>query len=891
MAASSKYASLTTPASLKVGAQQFAAFPVKALESLGYGPIARLPYSLRILLENLLRHYPQGLVSDADIDNLASWRPGAISPEAVPFMPARVILQDFTGVPALVDLAAMRSALARHGGDPATMNPFIPADLVIDHSIQVDRSADREALAANVGLEMQRNRERYLMLHWGQRAFRNFRVVPPGTGIVHQVNLEYLASVVVTSELNGVPVIYPDSVLGTDSHTTMINGLGVMGWGVGGIEAEAVLLGQPYSLQIPEVVGVRLGGNLPPGTTATDLVLTITQFLRQKGVVGRFVEFFGDGLAALSLPDRATIANMAPEYGATMGFFPVDDETLRYLRASGRPVEQVHLVEAYCREQGFFYAAGNPEPEYSVVYEIGLDTVVPSLAGPKRPQDLLPLSGIKADFNQQFAGQIAASSPSSGPSAAELANGAVVIAAITSCTNTSNPDVMIGAGLLARKARERGLTSKPWVKTSLAPGSRVVTRYLEQSGLLPDLEALGFHVIGYGCTTCIGNSGPLPDDIAAAIKERNLVVAAVLSGNRNFEARIHPQVRANYLGSPPLVVAYALAGTVLIDLEKEPLGNDQSGQPVYLRDIWPSAEEIRAAVRQSLKPDLFTVSYSSVFAGDEQWQSLTGSSSELYQWDPDSSYIREPPFFQDLSLESKTTGNITGARILALFGDSITTDHISPAGSIGPQTPAGLYLQQLGIAPPDFNSYGSRRGNHEVMMRGTFANIRIKNRMVEREGGLTRYWPSGEEMAIYDAAMRYQEEKTPLVIFAGKDYGTGSSRDWAAKGTMLLGVKAVIASSFERIHRSNLVGMGVLPLQFPEGVDAQSLGLNGSETVSLTGLDGQLVPGQKVPVHILRADGGQTTVDVRLRLDNTMEIDYYRQGGILHKVLRQRLQR
>ena len=771
------------------------------------------------------------------------------------------------------------------------MNPFIPADLVIDHSIQVDRSADREALAVNAGLEMERNRERYLMLHWGQRAFRNFRVVPPGTGIVHQVNLEYLASVVVTGDDRGTPILYPDSVLGTDSHTTMINGLGVMGWGVGGIEAEAVLLGQPYSLQIPEVVGVRLSGSLPPGTTATDLVLTITKFLRGKGVVGRFVEFFGDGLAVLSLPDRATIANMAPEYGATMGYFPVDDETLRYLRASGRSAEQVQLVEAYYREQGFFYTAESPEPGYSIVYDIGLDTVVPSLAGPKRPQDLLPLSGIKENFNSQFAGQLAASKAISTSQPAEkLSNGSVVIAAITSCTNTSNPDVMIGAGLLARKARERGLASKPWVKTSLAPGSRVVTRYLEQSGLLPDLETLGFHVIGYGCTTCIGNSGPLPDDIATTIKDQQLVVAAVLSGNRNFEARIHPQVRANYLGSPALVVAYALAGTVLIDLEKEPLGADKNGQPVYLRDIWPSAEEIRAAVRHSLKPDLFTVSYGTVFAGDEQWRSLTGTSSELYQWDQDSSYIREPPFFQDLSPEPKAIGNITGARILALFGDSITTDHISPAGSIGPQTPAGLYLQQLGITPQDFNSYGSRRGNHEVMMRGTFANIRIKNRMVDREGGLTKHWPGGEEMTIYDAAMRYQREQTPLVLFAGTDYGTGSSRDWAAKGTMLLGVRAVIAASFERIHRSNLVGMGVLPLQFPEGMDAASLGLDGSETVSLTGLDGQLQPGQKIALVITRADGTHTPVDVRLRLDNAMELEYYRHGGILQKVLRQRLE-
>lgn len=891
MSASKDFSQFNPRTTVQAGGKSYTVFSVKALEHLGYGPIDRLPYSLRILLENLLRHYPQGLVSDADIDNLATWQPQKISPEAVPLMPARVILQDFTGVPALVDLAAMRSALARAGGDPSTMNPFIPADLVIDHSVQVDRSASADSLQANVDLEMARNRERYTMLHWGQQAFANFRVVPPGTGIVHQVNLEYLASVVVSGEQQGEAVLYPDSVLGTDSHTTMVNGLGVMGWGVGGIEAEAVLLGQPYSLQIPEVVGVRLSGSLPAGTTATDLVLTITRFLRGKGVVGRFVEFFGPGLAALSLPDRATIANMAPEYGATMGFFPVDEETLRYLRASGRPESLVSLVEQYCRHQGFFFAPENPEPGYTVVYDILLDTVVPSLAGPKRPQDLLPLSGVREDFHRQFEKQLAASSAAKMDAPADqLTNGSVVIAAITSCTNTSNPDVMIGAGLLARKARQRGLRPKPWVKTSLAPGSRVVTRYLEQSGLLPDLEALGFQVVGYGCTTCIGNSGPLDEAIAAPIREQNLVAAAVLSGNRNFEARIHPLIRANYLGSPPLVVAYALAGTVLIDLEQEPLGIDQQGQPVFLKDIWPSAEEIRAAVRQSLKPDLFTLSYGSVFDGDAQWQALSAGTSDLYPWDAESSYIREPPFFQNLSAEPQPVSNIEGARILALFGDSITTDHISPAGSIGPQTPAGLYLQSLGIQPVDFNSYGSRRGNHEVMMRGTFANIRIKNRMVEREGGSTKAWPEGVEMPIYDAAMHYQEVGTPLVVFAGKDYGTGSSRDWAAKGTMLLGVRTVIAASYERIHRSNLVGMGVLPLQFPEGVDAQSLGLDGSEIISIVGIADQMIPGQKVSLRIDRADGRTETTEVLLRLDNAMEIDYYRHGGILQKVLRQRMQ-
>jgi aconitate hydratase len=910
MTATTDFASFDPRISIQAGGTTYTAYSVKALEALGYGPIERLPFSIRILLENLLRHYPQGLVSGQDIDNLASWQPGHVNPAAVPFMPSRVVLQDFTGVPALVDLAALRSALARNGGDPATMNPFIPVDLVIDHSIQVDSSASKEAFATNVGLEMQRNRERYTMLHWGQQAFRNFRVVPPGTGIVHQVNLEYLASVVQSSEQEGALLAFPDSVLGTDSHTTMINGLGVMGWGVGGIEAEAVLLGQPYSLQIPEVVGVRLNGAMRPGTTATDLVLTLTKFLRSKGVVGRFVEFFGPGLEALSLPDRATIGNMSPEYGATMAFFPVDAETLRYLKASGRSSEQIDLVAAYCKEQGFFFAPDSREPDYSVTYEVALEEVVPSLAGPRRPQDLLPLAVVGDDFSTQFEKKLGQSTPPieagnmdgcpccvKEPTTAALpreqctglTNGSVVIAAITSCTNTSNPDVMIGAGLLARKARARGLTSKPWVKTSMAPGSRVVTRYLEQSGLLPDLEALGFHIVGYGCTTCIGNSGPLDETVAARIRDQKLVVAAVLSGNRNFEARIHPQIQANYLGSPPLVVAYALTGTMLVDLEKDPLGIDDHGKPVFLRDIWPTKEEIQAAVAKNVTPEMFTTSYASVFAGDDQWNALQGGSGDLYQWDKESSYIREPPFFQHLTPEPQPPQDITAARILAIFGDSITTDHISPAGAIGPQTPAGLYLQSLGISPRDFNSYGSRRGNHEVMMRGTFANIRIRNQMVQQEGGLTRLMPEGEEMPIYDAAMRYQENGTPLVVIAGKDYGTGSSRDWAAKGTMLLGIKAVLAASFERIHRSNLVGMGVLPLQFPEGMDAKSLGLDGSETITLTGLEALLEPGKAVPLRIDRADGRSETITVILRLDNDMEINYYRNGGILHKVLRQRL--
>ncbi|NLX18303.1 MAG: aconitate hydratase AcnA [Desulfobulbus sp.] len=878
------------PAPLHVNGTDYTIFPVRqTLAALAAGPLERLPYSLRLLLENLLRQASRGQAHAADIETLARWQPEAVPDAAIPFMPARIILQDFTGVPALVDLAAMRSALARHGGDPAAMNPLIPVDLIIDHSVQVDRAADAEALRYNTELEMARNRERYTMLHWGQQAFKNFRVVPPGSGIVHQVNLEFLASVVTCNGHDGTATLYPDSVLGTDSHTTMINGLGVMGWGVGGIEAEAVMLGHPYPLQIPEVVGVRLTGSLRPDTTATDLVLTVTSFLRSKGVVGRFVEFFGPGLTGLSLPDRATIANMAPEYGATMGFFPVDAETLRYLEASGRSKAQVNLVEQYCRTQGFFFTPDSPEPQYSIVYHISLEEVKPSLAGPKRPQDLLSPAAIQHDFTRQFASLLPRNA--SADTADGLTNGSVVIAAITSCTNTSNPDVMIGAGLLARKARARGLTRKPWVKTSLAPGSKAVTRYLEQSGLLSDLEALGFYVVGYGCTTCIGNSGPLDESISTAITRKNLVVAAVLSGNRNFEARIHPQVRANYLASPLLVVAYALAGTVLTDLENTPLGTDHQGQPVYLRDIWPGKEEIRAVVQEHLKPDLFTGTYASVFAGDQQWRNLSKEKSDVYQWDPDSTYIREPPFFSDFAPQAPPTTDIVDARILALFGDSITTDHISPAGAIGPETPAGQYLQQLGVPPAEFNSYGSRRGNHEVMMRGTFANIRIRNQMVEREGGWTKLWPEGIEMSIYEAAFRYKQQQVPLVIFAGQDYGTGSSRDWAAKGTMLLGVRAVIASSFERIHRSNLVGMGVLPLQFPEGVDAQTLHLDGSEQISITGLTGVLEPGGQLLMRIDRADGTCETASLRLRLDNRAEIDYYREGGILHKVLREQLQK
>ncbi|WP_028580172.1 aconitate hydratase AcnA [Desulfogranum japonicum] len=883
-------------------------FALSALDQSEFGPISRFPYSLRVLLENLLRYSHQGLVDRDDLLALLSWRPEATPQRGIPFMPSRVVLQDFTGVPALVDLAALRSAVARNGGDPADMNPFIPVDLVIDHSIQVDRYGNNEAVAFNVQREMERNVERYVMLHWGQKAFKNFRVVPPGTGIVHQVNLEYLASVAQTGNLDGQDIVYPDSVLGTDSHTTMINGLGVMGWGVGGIEAEAVLLAQPYTLQIPDVVGMRLSGTLPAGTTATDLVLTITRFLREKGVVGRFVEYFGPALQTLSLPDRATIANMAPEYGATMGFFPVDEVTVRFLQNSGRDPQLVQLVEDYFKAAGMFYTPDAPEPEYSTTYEIDLATVKPALSGPRRPQELLLLSEVSPDFNKQFSGQLSEKEesidagnmdgcPTCGTKPVEcslklgdkdcLTDGAVVIAAITSCTNTSNPDVMIGAGLLARKAAALGLKTKPWVKTSMAPGSRVVTQYLEKSGLLTDMEALGFNVVGYGCTTCIGNSGPLDDQVAKTINEKNLITASVLSGNRNFEARIHPLIQANYLASPLLVIAYALVGSININMDADPLGKDKDGNPVYLKDIWPTREEIDDVVSSAVTPDLFINSYASVFDGDENWQNLHGGDSSLFPWDPESSYIREPSFFVDLPVEPEPISDIDNARILALFGDTITTDHISPAGAIGPDSPAGRYLQDQGVKPEDFNSFGSRRGNHEVMMRGTFGNIRINNTMVEGIGGYTRLMPEDQEMSIYDAAMAYKQKNVPLVVLAGKDYGTGSSRDWAAKGTKLLGVQAVIAVSFERIHRSNLIGMGVLPLQFAEESSAESLGITGSETISIIGLNQEITPCCTVDVLVNKADGSTFEFPATVRLDNDMEIDYYRHGGILQKVLRQ----
>lgn len=876
-----------------VNGKEYAFYSLPALQSAGFDNVDRLPFSIRILLENQLRHLSTGMITEDNVVNLASWRPGMQDLQSIPFMPGRVILQDFTGVPALVDLAALRSAFARHGGDPEKMNPFISADLIIDHSIQVDRSGDKNALFYNVQQEFMRNRERYTMLHWGQTAFLNFHVIPPGNGIVHQVNLEYLASVVRVAENDREPLVYADTVIGTDSHTTMINALGVLGWGVGGIEAEAVLLGQPYSMQIPDVVGVRLQGGLKEGVTATDLVLSITEFLRSKGVVGRIVEFFGPGTEQLSLPDRATIANMAPEYGATMGFFPVDRETLRYLLASGRSSNLVNLVEKYNREQGLFLSQATPEPAYSVVYEIRLDQIETSLAGPRKPQERIPLSAMGESFEKLVAKR---QKPREGCFEKNgeqicIKDGAVVIAAITSCTNTSNPAVMIGAGLLAQKAAALGLRAKPWVKTSMAPGSRVVSHYLEKAGLLTPLEQFGFHVVGYGCTTCIGNSGPLDEKISDVIEQKQLLAAAVLSGNRNFEARIHPLIHANYLCSPQLVVAYAIAGTVMIDFESEPLGNKTDGTPVYLRDIWPTSKEIQTLEAETVTPALFTASYQNIFSGNEAWNDLKMKDSSLYQWDNDSSYIQEPPFFKDVSSEPPQLSTIEKARILAIFGDTITTDHISPAGGIPIDSPAGRYLQKLGIAPHEFNSYGSRRGNHQVMMRGTFGNIRIRNLMVDRAGGYTRFMPDGIEMSIYDAAIRYQASSTPLVVIAGKDYGTGSSRDWAAKGTLLLGVKAVIAESFERIHRSNLVGMGVLPLQFAKDIESASLGLDGSEVITISGIAANLTPGAQITVIADRGDNRSPIVfQTTVRLDNPVELEYYRHGGILQKVLRQMLE-
>ncbi len=855
------------------------------------GDISRLPTSLKVLLENLLRWEDDVTVRSDDLRSLVSWLQTRSSDQEIQYRPARVLMQDFTGVPAVVDLAAMRDAVARAGGDPQKINPLSPVDLVIDHSVMVDRFGSDQAFEQNVEIEMQRNGERYEFLRWGQQAFDNFSVVPPGTGICHQVNLEYLGQVVWTREENGETVAYPDTLVGTDSHTTMINGLGVLGWGVGGIEAEAAMLGQPVSMLIPEVIGFRLSGKLNEGVTATDLVLTVTQMLRKHGVVGKFVEFYGPGLDHLPLADRATIGNMAPEYGATCGFFPVDQITIDYLRLTGRNEERIALVEAYSKAQGMWRDSNSPDPVFTATLELDLAQVQPSVAGPKRPQDRVTLGDIGANFDLllETGGrkQQADTSVEVNGENFHLKHGAVVIAAITSCTNTSNPNVLMAAGLVAKKAVERGLKRQPWVKSSLAPGSKVVTDYLERAGLTRYLDQLGFNLVGYGCTTCIGNSGPLPDAIGQAITDNDLIVSSVLSGNRNFEGRVHPLVKANWLASPPLVVAFALAGTTRINMDREPLGYDGQNQPVYLKDIWPSSAEIAEAVAR-IDGEMFRSRYADVFSGDEHWQKIPVSAGDTYQWNAGSSYVQNPPYFEDIGQPPAPPADVENARVLAVFGDSITTDHISPAGNIKASSPAGLYLQSLGVAPEDFNSYGSRRGNHEVMMRGTFANIRIKNEMLGgEEGGNTLYQPSGEKLSIYDAAMRYQAEGVPLVVIAGKEYGTGSSRDWAAKGTNLLGVKSVIAESFERIHRSNLIGMGVLALQFVGEQTRQSLGLNGTEKLSIRGLGADIKPRQLLTVDVERQDGSRDSFQVLSRIDTLNEVQYFKAGGILHYVLRQ----
>ncbi len=862
------------------------------LDRAGVADIGRLPLTVKVLLENLLRNAGDGVVAEADARALAGWRPGTGIDAELPFLPARVILQDFTGVPAVVDLAAMRDAMAALGGDPARINPLVPADLVIDHSVQVDRYGTGDAFAFNVAREYERNGERYQLLRWAQTAFTDLRVVPPGTGIVHQVNLEYLATVVMArADAAGETVAYPDTLVGTDSHTTMVNGLGVLGYGVGGIEAEAVLLGQPLYSPMPKVVGVRLHGELPLGSTATDLVLVVTEMLRAHGVVGAFVEFAGDGLAGLALADRATIANMSPEFGATAALFPIDDETLAYLRLTGRERAHVALVEAYAKEQGLWREPG-PGPEFDETLELDLAAVRPSLAGPRRPQDRVPLEDVRASFGAAY--PQALPSPDDADAArmedeggpAPVRNGSVAIAAITSCTNTSNPTVMVGAGLLARNAVARGLRVAPTVKTSLAPGSKVVTRYLERAGLMAPLEELGFGLVGYGCTTCIGNSGPLDEPLARAIEAHDLVVAAVLSGNRNFEGRIHPLVRASYLASPPLVVAFALAGRVDIDLTREPLGIAGDGRPVMLADIWPSPEEVRATIGEAITPELFREIYAAVFEGDERWRALPVPAGDRYAWDPASTYIASPPFFGDLGPEPAPAADITGARALALLGDSVTTDHISPAGSIPAWSPAGQWLQARGVTPVEFNSYGARRGHHEVMMRGTFGNIRLRNALAAQEGPYTTHQPSGAAMFLYDAAIRYAEEGVPLLVIAGREYGSGSSRDWAAKGAMLLGIRAILAQSYERIHRSNLVGMGVLPLQFLSGESAASHGLTGRERYDVLGLADALRPRQEVKIRVTDEAGVERTMRAVARLDGPIEVEYYRQGGILPAVLR-----
>ena len=876
--------------SLSVGDQTVSFYSLEALERAGFPKVARLPYSLKVLLENLLRREDGRSVTADDIKALADWDPSNGIAKEIAFTPARVLLQDFTGVPAVVDLAAMRDGVVRLGGHPGQINPLQPAELVIDHSVQVDHFREVNAFDLNARLEFSRNKERYAFLKWGQQAFDNFRVVPPDTGIVHQVNLEHLARVVCLDENGGQPMAYPDTLVGTDSHTTMVNGLGVVGWGVGGIEAEAAMLGQPISMLVPDVVGFKLTGRLPEGVTATDLVLTITERLRQHGVVGKFVEFFGPGLSSLTLADRATLGNMSPEYGSTVAICPVDQMTLDYLTLTGRDTGQVALVEAYAKAQGMF-GAGSSMPTYAAVVEFDLAEVEPSIAGPKRPQDRVPLKQAKAAFATTLGDLLSRRTKpeSSGVgNGVGLDHGAVVVAAITSCTNTSNPSVMIAAGLLAKKAAARGLKSKPWVKTSLAPGSLVVTDYLEAAGLMAPLAELGFGLVGYGCTTCIGNSGPLPEDVAAEVKNRDLVVASVLSGNRNFEGRVQPQVQANYLASPPLVVAYALAGQMNVDLTTESLGLDPDGVEVFLKDVWPTATEVQSTMATAVRTDQFTSKYAGVFDGDNRWRGLQSPEGERFDWDDTSTYVRNPPFFDDLVLEPTVPGNVVGARVLAHLGDSVTTDHISPAGSIPADGPAGSYLVSCGVDPKDFNSFGSRRGNHEVMMRGTFANIRLRNHLAPgTEGGWTRYQPGDTPMNIYDAAMKYKASGVPLLILAGTEYGTGSSRDWAAKGTMLLGVRVVIAASFERIHRSNLVFMGVLPLQFRDGDNAETLGLTGRETFEVTGIADELTPRGEAMVRTVAEDGDRREFTVTVRIDTPEEIDYYRHGGILPYVLRQ----
>ncbi len=868
------------------------------LNQLKIGHVDRLPISIRILLENALRNLDNFEVMEDAVTALATWN-GAAADVEIPFKPARVVLQDFTGVPVVIDLASLRGAMARLGGDPTKINPIIPVDLVIDHSVQVDRFGTTGAIAFNADVEFQRNKERYQFLHWGQKAFDNFRVVPPATGIVHQVNLEYLAKVVQVFNVDGEPTIMPDTLVGTDSHTTMINALGVLGWGVGGIEAEAAMLGQPIYMLMPQVVGFKLTGVLREGATATDLVLTITQMLRKKGVVDKFVEFYGEGCGALTLADRATIANMAPEYGATMGFFPVDEQTLSYLRLTGRDEALIQRVERYCKEQGLFRQESF-EPYFSDTLELNLSDVEPSLAGPKRPQDRVALREMKPSFHKALRAPVKERGYELDDQAVErtavianngstekVGHGVVVIAAITSCTNTSNPSVMVGAGLLAKKAVERGLVSKPYVKTSLAPGSRVVTDYLDKAGLTPYLQALGFHTVGYGCTTCIGNSGPVPAKVAQAVEEGKIVSAAVISGNRNFEGRVNPIVKANYLASPPLVVAYALAGRVDIDLLNDPIGHDRDGEPVYLREIWPTQAEIQQVLDSAISPEMFIRQYSNVYDGNPTWNAISAGSDSVYEWDEHSTYIREAPFFVDFSVEPGAVQPIMGARALAVLGDTITTDHISPAGDIALDSPAGKYLEDHHVAKPDFNQYGARRGNHEVMIRGTFANIRLRNQLAHgQEGGYTTYIPTGEFMTIFDAAMKYQQAGTPLIVLAGAEYGTGSSRDWAAKGTALLGVKAVLARSFERIHRSNLVMMGVLPLQFLDGESIQSHGLTGSETFDILGVDDAMQPKAALTVRATNAAGNVTAFQVRARIDTPIEMEYYRNGGILQTVLR-----